>query len=204
MKFISWSLLALSLTGLVLYFEIPEDQAPQTSTSTPEHPSRVNEENSASLITDAGVAAQSNKSFINSSLATVPKAALPSNAQLQQYKQDFFKRMQGRIQNDALGNYQVDISPQGGESSTFLVSRSPIYYPSETDLNSGVRGCALGGYYIEQGASVSMLAQTNNGQQKFNYLCTYSNDSQMYLLIDQASDPKIQASLDELGDSLAN
>ncbi|WP_151032912.1 hypothetical protein [Cellvibrio sp. OA-2007] len=98
-------------------------------------------------------------------------------------KSDFFDRKINNIGRDEQGNYVVTIATDSKEES-LIQSTSPIYYPTETDLNYGVKGCVLGGYYIELSHHIVLITKSNAKQTQHVYRCDYNSETNTYILSD--------------------
>lgn len=91
-----------------------------------------------------------------------------------------FRLKNNNIHHDEYGNNIVDISTDGFNSKEFIVSNAPIYYPTEEQLNNGVNGCGMGGYYVELNAHLSLIIKNDNGTSIYPYLCTHNTQDNTY------------------------
>jgi hypothetical protein len=130
------------------------------------------------------------------STVTLPKT---NTADSEANKNQLFKTKNEKITQDDNGNYLVDISTPGIQSQEWIVSDSPIYFPSEDQLNNGVEGCAAGGYYVELKAILTLTVKTENGNTAYQYICTHNQNSNMYFLeAEETQRPEIQKSVNTL------
>jgi hypothetical protein len=114
-------------------------------------------------------------------------------------KNQLFKNKNERIIQDDNGNYLVEISTPGIQSREWIVSNSPIYFPTEDQLNNGVDGCAAGGYYVELKATLTLIVKTENGNTSYQYICTHNHNSNMYFLeAYDTAQPEMQNSINRL------
>jgi hypothetical protein len=118
---------------------------------------------------------------------------------LAEKKIQLFKAKNERIIQDDNGNYLVDISTPGLSSREWILSDSPIYFPTEDQLNNGIDGCAAGGYYVELKAILSLVVETENGNTRYQYLCTHNQNSNLYFLESyDVIKPELQNSINKL------
>jgi hypothetical protein len=108
-----------------------------------------------------------------------------SQAELNRLQQQLFTAKEEKIIQDEVGNYSVDISTPESADKISLHSSAPIYYPSASQLNFGVNGCVLGGYYIELGNSIRLEQKLNTQVQNFNYHCEFNAHTNSYFLADK-------------------
>jgi len=125
---------------------------------------------------------------LNSQPAAGKPIGRTENITINKIKADFFNKKINSIGRDEQGNYVVNIS-SANEQPILIQSSTPIYYPTETDLNYGVKGCVLGGYYIELNHQIALITQedTTKGTTKaqHNYRCDYNNTTNSYMLNDR-------------------
>lgn len=94
-----------------------------------------------------------------------------------------FTLKNNNIHHDEFGNNVVDISTSGFNSQEFIISDAQIYYPTEAQLNNGVNGCALGGYYVELNSKLKLIIKTENETNVFSYVCIYDATNNSYRLL---------------------
>lgn len=105
------------------------------------------------------------------------------NSTISRIKADFFNKKINSIGRNEQGNYVVNIS-SANEQPILIQSSTPIYYPTETDLNYGVKGCVLGGYYIELNHQIALITQGDAKKNQHNYRCDYNSTTNSYTLIE--------------------
>lgn len=106
-----------------------------------------------------------------------------------------FQEKRESIQQDALGNYFVDISTPGFDNEEWLYSAWPLYFPDEYQLNEGVSGCASGGFYVPLQAKAAVVVITDTNLQAFHYVCSYQPALQQYLLVKAEPQQSIKAAI---------
>jgi glucan-binding YG repeat protein len=184
---------------LLLTYVATEDTSDDEAANTaPQH-------SIASLPQSQLIETQITQTHANTSLVKPNKITHPPqhpeniSADNEANKNKLFKTKNERITQDDNGNYLVDISTPGVSSKEWILSNSPIYFPSEDQLNNGIDGCAAGGYYVELKATLTLIVKTESGNTTYQYLCTHNHNSNMYFLEPYGdTKPQIQNSVDKL------
>lgn len=94
----------------------------------------------------------------------------------------FLAQQINKIKRNEKGEFEVVIATDTGENPISIQSHSPIYYPSETDLNYGVKGCVLGGYYVELNHQISLTIGSKERPMQYQYRCTFNSETNIYTL----------------------
>ena len=110
----------------------------------------------------------------------------------------FFEKQNARIIEDDFGNHFVDISVKGYEAKEYIISEFPIFYPSEEQLNFGVEGCGVGGFYVDVMATLTLVVKDKKQDSVYHYQCSFDGTSQSYILVDAEPSYSVDDTLSEL------
>lgn len=94
-----------------------------------------------------------------------------------------FTLKNNNIHHDEYGNNIVDVSTEGFNSKEFITSNTQIFYPTEEQLNNGINGCGMGGYYVELNAQLTLIVKNDSGTNIYPYLCTHNTQDNTYAFI---------------------
>ena len=111
---------------------------------------------------------------------------------------DFFEKQNSRINIDIYGTYWVDISTEKLASKEFILSKYPIYYPSEQQLNYGFDGCGIGGFYVDVSSVLTLVTEIDRTVKIFHNECSFDEHTQSYLFRKSDSDPHLQQQISKL------
>ncbi len=106
-----------------------------------------------------------------------------------------FNLKNNNIHHDEYGNNSVDISTSGFNSQEIIISDAQIYYPTEEQLNNGVSGCAMGGYYVELNSKLNLVIKTEKDTNVFSYVCAHNAGDNSYRLLQTTSNPTLEQSM---------
>ena len=132
----------------------------------------------------------------HSSIATIK--AESNDAERLANKHKFFALKNSNIKQDDFGNYHVDISTPGTTSKEYIFSSSPIFYPTEDELNHGLKGCSSGGYYVEIDATISLLMKESAESKIYTYICRFNPNNNDYFLEVVDQDARLSNSINSL------
>jgi hypothetical protein len=187
----TYRILALA-TGLLLitYFVYSKKLNRETPTASISIPKKI-------ILSEPPINySQNSNNNKKTNLTQIPED-LKSDSDTFYNKLALFTLKNNNIHHDEFGNNTVDISTTGFNSQEFVISDAQIYYPTEEQLNNGVNGCVLGGYYVELNSKLNLVIKTETETETnvFSYVCTQEATDNSYRLLQTTDNQHLEQSM---------